>query len=198
MVIKIFTYETKTDFAKLRQYGKSQGNWIIDPIMGSYFPAKALQLLGKDITQDILGDVEFGETAPDNKNKIEFISESRLKELTKVQSKEFDLSRLIRLCEEINDNFNRQNYFSVGAIGRTILNHIPPIFGCNNFDQVASNVGSKSMKASLNHLNTSLNNIADSFLHEQIRKRETLPNGTQVDFRQDLDRLLEAIVGHLK
>lgn len=48
------------------------------------------------------------------------------------------------------------------------------------------------------HLDKSLRKIADSFLHTQIRKKETIPNATQVDFRRDLDVLLGEIVRILK
>ena len=46
----------------------------------------------------------------------------------------------------------------------------------------------------MRHLNKSLRNIADNMLHVQIRQIESLPNATQVEFRADLDRLLEEVV----
>ena len=46
----------------------------------------------------------------------------------------------------------------------------------------------------MQHLNRSMRNIADGILHEQIRSKELLPSPQQVDFRQDLDRLLGEIV----
>ena len=83
-------------------------------------------------------------------------------------------------------------------IGRTILNHIPPIFNFKNFDEVVSNYGglkdNKSFKKNMAHLNDSLKHIADSYLHLQIRKQEILPNETQINFKQDLDVLLGEIV----
>jgi hypothetical protein len=39
-----------------------------------------------------------------------------------------------------------------------------------------------------------LRKIADGFLHQPIRKAESLPTSTQVDFRQPLDQLLGEIV----
>ena len=53
------------------------------------------------------------------------------------------------------------------------------------------------MKKSL-RLNEPLKNIANGFLHQTIRKKETLPTETQVDFRQDFDVLFEEIVRLLK
>lgn len=46
----------------------------------------------------------------------------------------------------------------------------------------------------MQHLDKSLKNIADGYLHLKIRQKEVLPNETQVDFRQDLDLLLSEII----
>lgn len=82
---------------------------------------------------------------------------------------------------------------------RVIVDHIPPIFGMNSFSEVANNYnGTKSFKDSMQHLDKSLRKIADAALHTQIRKRETLPNRTQINFYNDLDVLLAEIVRLLK
>ena len=100
--------------------------------------------------------------------------------------------------EELNFNFSKGNYLSVGMIGRTILHHVPPVFGFKNFDEVASNYGgaqeNRSFKKNMQHLNNSLKNIADSYLHTQIRKAENLPTENQIDFRQDIDLLLSELI----
>lgn len=131
-----------------------------------------------------------------------FVSESRLIELKAISAVNLDFSRLIRLCEELNSNYSNSNYLSVGMIGRTIINHVPPIFGFTSFEQVTGNYGGpnghRSFKKNMKHLNESLRNIADSFLHQTIRDKETLPNETQIDFKQDLDVLLGEIVRILK
>jgi hypothetical protein len=71
-----------------------------------------------------------------------------------------------------------------------------------NFEQIVQNYGApkdnKSFKKNMENLQNSLKNISDRFLHQQIRDKETLPNETQIDFRQDLDVLLEEIVRLLK
>ena len=77
---------------------------------------------------------------------------------------------------------------------RAITDHVPTLFGTKTFSQVAANYGgSASFKKSMEHLDRSLRNIADGILHEQIRNKESLPSAQQVDFRQDLDRLLGEI-----
>ena len=46
----------------------------------------------------------------------------------------------------------------------------------------------------MEHLNGTMRHIADSYLHLTIRKSETLPNATQVNFSKEMDVLLEEIV----
>ena len=77
--------------------------------------------------------------------------------------------------------------------------HIPPIFNVSSFAEVVNNYGgTKSFKDSMNLLQKSLRNVADSHLHVQIRAREILPNFTQANFKADLDLLLSEIVRLLK
>ena len=88
---------------------------------------------------------------------------------------------------------------------RAIMDHVPPIFfnksvnkPCENFNQVVDNYsGSKSFKEAMTQLN-SQKHISHSFLHQQIRRTESLPNITQVNSSQLLDWLLEEIVRILK
>jgi hypothetical protein len=104
------------------------------------------------------------------------------------------------LCKELNKNYSASSYLSTAILLRSILDHVPPIFECANFAEVANNYagGSKSFKQNMSHLHNSLRKIADAYLHEQIRKKESLPNKTQVNFAPDLDTLLGEIVRVLK
>jgi hypothetical protein len=127
-----------------------------------------------------------------------FIDLQRLEELREISSTEFDLVKLIRICEELNNCWSEECIFAVAILTRAILDHIPLIFGYKNFTQVANNHGGKSFKKSMQHLENSLRNIADAHLHSQIRSKETLPTKTQVNFSNDLDVLLGEIVRVLK
>ena len=127
-----------------------------------------------------------------------YIHENRLDELRGVESDDFDLSKLIRFCEELNSAYQNKNYLSVAMLVRAILDQVPPIFGFKAFVEVANNYGGKSLKKSFQNLQNSSRNIADAHLHEPIRSRESLPNETQIDFRNDLDVLLGEIVRILK
>jgi len=196
-IFKIFIYDKQIDLDVFKKISKEKGYWKQN-IRNSYFTIEALECLGKDVTDEFIEDKEFEEMANETKSKTEFVNNSRLDELKVIKHPKFDLLKLIQLSEELNDNFNRGNYLSVAMIGRTILNHVPPIFGFENFDQVTNNYEGRSFIKNMKHLNVSLRSIADSFLHETIRNKEILPNDTQVDFRQDLDRLLGEIVRILK
>ena len=124
-----------------------------------------------------------------------FIDPSRLAELRSVSSRKFDLRRLIRLCEELDGCYQAGFFLSVAALTRALLDHVPPIFGCSRFAEVANNyAGARSFRESMLHLENSARRIGDAHLHIQIRPSETLPTATQVNFQNDLDVLLAEIV----
>lgn len=129
---------------------------------------------------------------------FDYVNASRLDELNSVENENYDLSKLIRICEEINSNYQYKNYLSVSMLVRVILDHVPPIFGFKTFVEVANNYGGKSLKKSLQNLQNSSRNISDSYLHETVKQKESLPNETQIDFRNDLDVLLGEIIRILK
>ncbi len=124
-----------------------------------------------------------------------YVNPERIKELESVKSTRFDFIKLRQLCTELNLAFGNKSFFSVAMIVRSILDHVPPIFSCRSFSEISNNYnGSKSFKESTVQLNNSSRKIADAFLHVQIRKKESLPNSTQVDFSNDLDVLLAEII----
>lgn len=128
-----------------------------------------------------------------------FIDMERLKELRAVHSESYDLARLIRMCEELDDSFDRGNYIASILLVRSILDHCSPIFGQPTFEQVVNNEKlEKSTKESFSNLQNSSRKIADGHLHIQIRKKETVPTKTQVNFSHDLDVMLGEIVRRLK
>jgi hypothetical protein len=125
-----------------------------------------------------------------------YVSYDRTQELKSLPKDNWDFSKLVQLCVELNEvsGSGKANY-ATAMLVRAIVDHVPPIFGLKNFNQVADNYGgTSSFKGSMQHLNRSMRNIADGILHEQIRSKESLPSPQQVDFRQDLDRLLGEIV----
>jgi hypothetical protein len=124
-----------------------------------------------------------------------FVDPDRLAQLRGIVSSRFDLSRLIKICEELDLCFQNECYLAVGMLTRSLLDHVPPIFGQSDFQQVANNYGgSKSFKDIARGLETMSRKIADSLLHTQVRRREALPTRTQVDVRPGLDVILAEVV----
>jgi hypothetical protein len=127
-------------------------------------------------------------------SRLTIIADSRITELQALTSQDFDFKKLIRLCEEINKVYSEGCYFATAMLTRSLLDHVPPIFGKKNFDEVANNHGGKSFKGTMQHLQNASRNVADGHLHQQIRKSEALPTAQQVNCAQQLDALLEEIV----
>lgn len=128
-----------------------------------------------------------------------FVDQNRIEELRKIQSGNYDLSRLIRLCEELNNSLSTGALYAIAMLTRSLIDHVPPIFGQASFSGVANNYGgTSSFRQSMTHLDETSRKIADMSLHTQIRSSETLLTPTQVNFSQELDVLLAEIVRILK
>ena len=110
------------------------------------------------------------------------------------ESEKYDLNKLIRMCKELNDNYSLNNYLACGMLIRAILDHVPPIFDKKTFPEVANNYGTKSFRDIVLPLEDTARKISDSYLHNPIRKKELLPNKTQVSFQPNMDVLLSEIV----
>jgi hypothetical protein len=124
-----------------------------------------------------------------------YVDESRIAELRALESPRFDLRKVLALCEELNLCYRSQCYHAVAALTRALIDHVPPVFNCKAFAEIANNyAGSRSFKDCARRLEDSGRKIADSHLHTQIRKSEVLPTRVQVDFSNDIDVLLGEIV----
>ena len=131
----------------------------------------------------------------EKQNSNTFVDELRMDQLSHINSQNYDLTRLVELCKELNIRYSKESYLAVAMLTRSLLDHIPPIFGVSTFSEVANNYnGSRSFKESMQRLDTSCRKIADSHLHIAIRKKEVLPTKTQVNFTNDVDVLLAEIV----
>ena len=125
---------------------------------------------------------------------ISYIDIDRISELKNLKNKKFDLSKLIQICEELNNAAISKSYYSVSLLGRAVIDHIPPIFKCENFAEYANNKSGKSIKASLLNLQNSLRKISDNHIHSPIQQKEITPNIKQIDFSNDLDVLLGEVI----
>jgi hypothetical protein len=129
-----------------------------------------------------------------------YVDPDRIAELKEISHPEFDLKKLVRFSEELNLCFATECYLAVAMLTRAVIDHVPPVFGCQSFAELANNYagGSKSFKESMRNLENSSRKIADQHLHCPIRRSEALPNSRQVDFGNDLDVLLAEIARSLR
>lgn len=125
-----------------------------------------------------------------------YISENRISQLTAIKNKNYDLSKLLGMIRELNIAHQHACFISIAAISRSITDHVPPIFNCKNFTEVANNYSgsTSSFKKHMAHIENSMRNIANSHLHTHIRRKELNIEFVQVDFRADLDVLLSEVI----
>ncbi len=154
----------------------------------------------KDVTNEYIGNLSFGELQTDLSDKYDYISLARIQELKQIENNDFDLTKVIQFCKEINDNWHRENFLSVGTLVRALKDHVPPIFGFKNFKEVASNYSGngRSFSSSMKKLEDSSKHISDRLIHSHVQKKVALPTETQVNFTQDIDVMLEEIIRILK
>ncbi len=129
-----------------------------------------------------------------------YVSEERLAELRKIRHPKFDCTRLICLCEELNECASRRNAHAVIMLTRAILDHVPPAFEFTTFTEVASNYrgGGKSFKHSIERLENQSRKVADRLLHMPIRDKEVVPDMREVGFAPELESMLSEFCRLLK
>jgi integrase len=129
------------------------------------------------------------------KVKNSYISITKIRKMELINNTLYDFSKAIEILNQINQAYDSNMNFTVGILVRAFIDHIPPIFNCKNFAEVANNYnGTSSFKKLMKKLQDSLRNISDSFLHIQIRKNEELPSHNQVNFIPEMDALLSEII----
>lgn len=124
-----------------------------------------------------------------------YVDAQRILQLQSIRSGEWDLKRLVRLLQEVNIAHTHEMHMATAMLVRAATDHVAPILGCKNFSEIANNyTASRSFSEQMKLLDISLRKVADTHLHQQIRKSEILPLAPQVDFRAALDVLLSEIV----
>jgi len=127
--------------------------------------------------------------------KSSYIDLNKIDKIKKIKNERYDFSKAIEILNQINLAHEQSMFFTIGMLVRALIDHIPPLFECNNFNEVSNNYkGSTSFKKLMKKLQDSLRNISDSFLHDQIRKREELPSFNQVNFIPEVDALLSELI----
>ncbi len=104
---------------------------------------------------------------------------------------QFDCAKLLRLVEELNDNYVRGGTYAVHVILRAILDHIPPLLGCANFTAAVNNYPwGRTDRAYMKRL-LDFKLQADDALHRQISTQADLLSLDDVPPRVWINRLLQ-------
>jgi hypothetical protein len=130
--------------------------------------------------------------------QTEFIDSSVIEKLSQIQNKKYDLAKVIQFCREINGTFNSGYFFATALLIRALINHIPPIFGYERFEQVVSQ-STKSRKELFKPLDDIARDVADLHTHDTIRHKENLPTKRQLEpFKPNVEILLQEIITELQ
>jgi hypothetical protein len=179
----LISLANKFDFFKRNNYGDK---WFIPDILENF---------GERITEDYITD-DFGYLKDERivETTDLYVDAGRIDQINCLNGQEFDFIRLVAILKELNIAYSHNLHLSIPPLVRVVIDHVPPLFEKANFADVCGSHGTKSFRESISNLNKSSRKIADSFLHTQIRRKESLPNKTQVNFKNDLDVLLQEIV----
>ena len=82
-----------------------------------------------------------------------------------------DPGKLTTLVAELNDNYSRGNAYAAHALLRAILDHIPPLLDCRDFQAVANNYSWSRTDRNYARRLLDFKLQADDALHRQISKR---------------------------
>ena len=125
-----------------------------------------------------------------------FIAESTISDLSALASVRFDTKRLVALCRELNLCYFHGANHAVAMLIRSIVDHVPPIFGFKNFSEVANNYSSasQSFKKAMLRLDQGARTIADLYLHRQIMDKESVITTAQVAYGPEVDLLMQEVL----
>jgi hypothetical protein len=121
---------------------------------------------------------------------LTLIADSRIDKLRSLKATRLDFQKLIRLCEELNTVYSQGCYLATIMLTRSLLDHVPPVFGKKKFTEVANNYGDggKSFTEAMQQLEAAARKIANAYLHMFMRANETVPTAQQVNFGPQLDK----------
>jgi hypothetical protein len=123
-----------------------------------------------------------------------FLNTDVLIKLKAIGGARLDTSKLVKMCEELNDAYARGNYISSVLLLRAIINHVPPVFGANTFSEVVAH-SARSVKAILARLNDEARPIADLHTHFLMRATEQLPTKNQIEpYKASFEVLIQEVL----
>ena len=161
-------------------------------IFSVYDANSELESLLYDI-EDALEHADTGSLA----TASQIVQSTVIDRLHDASSHRFDTSFLVRLCKEINSCYAHGNTVATALTMRTVLNHVPPVFGQRSFKDVAAQCG-RSHKDLFMHLEDGLRKIADRLGHGTIDKSVSYPSASQVEpYKPPFEVLLNEVCDRL-
>lgn len=111
----------------------------------------------------------------------------------KMSATRFNCEKLLQLIAELNDNYAHEKTYSSHAILRAILDHVPPIFGFDDFKEAANNYGwgSRNDKNYMTRL-VEFKTQAHDVLHRQISGKASLLRFVDMPASVAVNTLLQA------
>jgi hypothetical protein len=109
----------------------------------------------------------------------------------KQSESDFNFRKLVKLLAQLNQNYALSNEYASAMLIRGILDHIPPLLGQANFNQVVS--GYAWGRTDKEYMQQLLNSkpISDDVLHRQISGNEDLIEITNLPSSVYMNRLLQ-------
>jgi hypothetical protein len=103
---------------------------------------------------------------------------------------QFDVTKLLALVNELNDNYASMHTYASHALLRAVLDHVPPAFGYANFREVANNYPWKPTDKRYMKKLAEFRDQADDALHRQISAKADLLSFEDMPSSVCVDRLL--------
>jgi hypothetical protein len=131
-------------------------------------------------------------------NNAAFLNTDVLIKRKAIKGARLDTTKLVKMCEELNDAYGRGNYISSVLLLRAIINHVPPVFGASTFSEAVAHQG-RSVKAILTRLNEDARPIADLHTHFLMRATEQLPTKNQIEpYKAGFEVLIQEVIVSLR
>ena len=109
----------------------------------------------------------------------------------------FDCTKLLGLIDELNENYRDGNVYAAHALLRAILDHVPPILGCPDFNTVVSNYSWTRTDRKYMQRLLDFRNQADDALHRQISPKPDLLSLDDMPSRAGVRRMLQECAAKL-
>src|SRR6185437_583393 len=166
----------------------------VDNLYSAYDAKAELDALLPDIEAalEILDGTSLG-----GSSNLWIVHPQLVSQIAELEVSSVDLLFPARICREINSSYAHGNILATALLMRTVLNHVPPVFGNQTFDQVVANAG-KSLKDSFDHLQSGLRKVADFHAHRKITAAESYPSIAQVEpFKPQFELLLQQVMARI-